>query len=217
MKLIAAVAAVSVLLAGCRKPEERPQDPTVANRVASREVTLYFESPDLMLAPERRTLALPERESAALSIVTRELIKGSANAAVPKLFPQDTAVRGVYALPDGTAIVDLGSASLGTAWSPGSHGELMALYSVVQTLTGNFRSVQRVRFLVNGQVAETLGGHIRLDKPLRPMPALVSATGVPASINTAPIPTAPPSPAEPAAATATAATAQPATASTTAQ
>lgn len=192
MKLKAALVAALVLSGGCRKAAERPQDPTVANRVASREITLFFESADLLLAPEKRTVPLPERESAALATVMRELLKGSANASVPKLFPQDVTVRGVYALPDGTAIVDIGSATAGTTWSPGSHGEMMAIYSVVQTLTSNFKTVQRVRFLVNGELAETFAGHIRLDRPLRAIPTLVSTTATPAAINTAPIRMAPP-------------------------
>lgn len=173
---------------GCKKEQKAVRDPQRENKVAAREVTLFFESPELMLAPEKRTLSLPERESAALSAVTRELIKGSVRPGVPKLFPADAVVRAVYSLPDGTAIVDIGSASLGSTWNPGTHGELMALYSVVQTLSSNFGSVKRVRFLVNGQVAETLAGHIRLDRPLRPLPSIVSLQSVPAAVNTAAIP-----------------------------
>ena len=42
----------------------------------------------------------------ALSVVARELIKGSANAGVPPIFPRDTVVVGAFLLPDGTAFVD---------------------------------------------------------------------------------------------------------------
>lgn len=175
------VVAALVLGGACKKKAEPLRDPKLENKVATREITLYYESQDLMLVPERRTLPLPEREAAALPIVVRELIKGSANSAVPKLFPPDIVVRGVYSLPDGTAIVDLGSASIGTTWSPGSHGELMSIYSLVQTLTSNFSSIRSVRLLLNGQVTDTFAGHIRLDRPLRPMPLLVAKSGVPAA------------------------------------
>ena len=49
----------------------------------------------------------------------------------------------------------------------------MAVYSLVQTVTTNFPDAKRVRVLVNGEPAETLGGHIWLGKSLQPMPLLV--------------------------------------------
>ena len=39
------------------------------------------------------------------SSVIRELLKGSANQAVPRLFPADTILRAAYLLPDGTVLV----------------------------------------------------------------------------------------------------------------
>ena len=77
-----------------------------------RTVSLYYESPDLLLAPERRNLPLPQNPAAALDLVMRELLKGSANAAVPRLLPADTTIRGAYLLPEGTAFVDLGGPTL---------------------------------------------------------------------------------------------------------
>jgi len=43
----------------------------------------------------------------------------------------------------------------------------------VQTMSANFVEVKKVRLLVNGTPAETLAGHIALDKPLTPMRDLV--------------------------------------------
>lgn len=168
------IALVLLVATGCSKrPDEAKRDPKLENKVSNRTVTLYFESPELLLTPEQRTLALPERDAAAISPVVSEVIKGSANASVPRLFPADANVRGAFLLPDGTAIVDLGGPSLTNGWSTGSHAEVMALYSVVHTLTANFPAVRRVRFLVNGQAVETLAGHVRIDRSLRPLPSLV--------------------------------------------
>jgi hypothetical protein len=58
--------------------------------------------------------------------------------------------------------------------SGGSHEELMAVYSIVSTVTTNFPEVKRVRILVNGEPAETLAGHVSLRKALVPMPSLVA-------------------------------------------
>src|SRR5260370_11329541 len=99
------------------------------NKVAMRTVSLYYESPDLLLAPERRDLPLPENPAGALDLVMRELVKGSANAAVPRSLPADTVVHAVYLLPDGTAFVDLCGPTLTQGWAIGSHQELYVVHS----------------------------------------------------------------------------------------
>jgi hypothetical protein len=49
----------------------------------------------------------------------------------------------------------------------------MAAMSLAQTLSANFTEGRRVRILVNGAPAETLGGHVSLAKSLEPLPNLV--------------------------------------------
>ncbi|HEX9493027.1 MAG TPA: GerMN domain-containing protein [Thermoanaerobaculia bacterium] len=168
------VAALVIVAASCRRQQPLTRNLNVENKVAMRTVSLYYESPDLLLAPERRDLPLPENPAGALDLVLRELLKGSANAAVPRLLPGDTVVRAAYLLPDGTAFVDLGGPTLTQGWATGSHQELMAIYSVVQTVTSNFPDAKRVRVLVNGAPAETLGGHVSLSRALAPMPSVVA-------------------------------------------
>jgi len=159
--------AILAIAGGCRK---KPLSPNlnVANKVEVRPVTLFFEGPDMLLVREIRNVALPENPAGALSIVARELLKGSSNAGVPKIFPPDTAVRATFLLPDGTAFVDLGGPTLAQGWGTGSHEELMAVYSVVQTVTTNFPEAKRVRILVNDEPAETLAGHVNLSRALLP-------------------------------------------------
>ena len=128
----------------------------------------------MLLTPEIRTVTLPENDAAALAMVMRELLKGSANASVPKSLPADTVLRAAYLLPDGNAIIDLGGPTLTGGWNTGSHQEMIAAYSIVETVTVNFPSVRRVRVLVNGQVTPTLAGHVELEKPLYPMKFLVA-------------------------------------------
>ena len=174
MRRIAVLSLALLALAGaCRKKE--PLTPNLAkeNKVAVRVVTLFFETPDMLLGQEQRNLALPENPAGALSVVMRELLKGSANAAVPRIFPADSVVRATFLLPDGTAFVDLGGPTLTGGWGTGSHEELMAVYSIVSTVTTNFPEVKRVRILVNGEPAETLAGHISLRQPLKPITSLL--------------------------------------------
>ena len=162
-----------VVLVACHRQQPLSRNLNAENKVAMRTVSLYYESPELLLAPERRDLPLPENPAAAIDLVLRELLKGSANAAVPKLLPPDTVLRGAYLLSDGTAFVDLGGPTLSQGWATGSHQELMAIYSVVQTVTANFPEAKRVRMLVNGEPAETLAGHVSLSRALSPAPSMV--------------------------------------------
>lgn len=168
------IAVILLLVAlACSRKKPLTSNLAVENKVAIRPVALYYESPDMLLVPERRDVALPENPAAALHMVVGELLKGSANPAVPRLFPEDAVVRAVYLLPDGNVLVDLGGNTLVQGWPTGSHQELMAVYSLVQTITANFAEAKRVRILVNGAPAETLGGHISLAHSLVPFPALV--------------------------------------------
>jgi germination protein M len=169
-----AILVLLVLLPACKRQPPLTRNLNVENKVAMRPVSLFYESQDLLLAPEKRDLPLPENPAGALDLVVRELLKGSANAAVPRLLPADTVLRGAYLLPDGTAFIDLGGPTLTQGWSTGSHQELMAVYSVVQTVTSNFPEAKRVRVLVNGEPAETLAGHVSLSRALTPQPSMVA-------------------------------------------
>lgn len=171
----AGFAALMLLVASgaCSRSKPLTSNLNVENQVSVRAVNLYFESDELLLVPERREVALPENPAAAIPIVVRELFKGSANSGVPRLFPADTVVRAAYLLPEGTVLVDLGGTTLSAGWSTGSHQELMAVYSLVQTVTANFTEARRVRILVNGTPADTLAGHVWLEHSLLPAPKLV--------------------------------------------
>ena len=165
--------AILAIAGGCKKKALTP-NLNLENKVEVRPVTLFFEGPQMLLVRETRNVALPENPAGALAIVARELIKGSANAGVPPIFPRDTVVRSTFLLPDGTAFVNLGGNTLSQGWGTGSHEELMAVYSVVQTVTANFPDAKRVRILVNDEPAETLAGHVNLSRALLPSPNYVA-------------------------------------------
>jgi hypothetical protein len=157
-----------------RERSSSPSLPT-SNAVVHRSVSIYFQSTDMLLVPETRSLSLPANDASAIGAVVRELLKGSANPRLGRSLPSDTVLRGAFLLPEGTAIVDLGGPTLAQGWSTGSHEELLAVYSVVQTIASNFTSVKRVRILVNDEPAETLAGHISLERPLGPNASLLGS------------------------------------------
>lgn len=175
MKRIAVLCLAAIALIGgaCKKKNDSAANLNAQNKVAVRPIRLYYESEAMMLVPEPRNVALPESPAGAIPMVVRELIKGPAVPTSLRLFPSDTVVRGAYLLPEGTVIVDLGGPTLTSGWGAGSHTEIMAIYSLVHTLTANFTEVRRVRIVINGTPAETLGGHVSLARSLGPMPTLI--------------------------------------------
>lgn len=179
--------ALTMLGAGaCRKDETTSPNPNVANKVALRLVQLYYETPRMLLAPEPRNVSLPESPAAAIPVVVTEMLKGPSTKNFFRIFPQDTTLRGAYLLPGGTVVVDLGGETLSAGWGTGSHDEILAAYSLVQTLTENFTEVRSVRIVINGSPAETLAGHISLARSLTPKAALLDRSAPPPAAAVAP-------------------------------
>lgn len=170
---VVALAALFLIAGACKPKRETPANLNAANKVAMRMVRLYYESPQMLLAAETRNVALPESVPAAVPVVVRELMKGPVLPTSLRLFPADTVMRGAYLLPGGTVVIDLGGPTLTEGWGTGSHQELMAVHSLVQTMTANFADARGVRVLINGSPAETLAGHVSLAKSFSPVPALV--------------------------------------------
>lgn len=171
--IVALALLLPLAVCSCRKSSSASASLPTSNAVVQRSVAIYFQSTDMLLVAERRTLSLPANDAAAIGPVVRELLKGSANPRLGRSLPADTMLRGAFLLPEGTAIVDLGGPTLVQGWSTGSHEELLAVYSVVQTVASNFATVRRVRILVNDEPAETLAGHISLERPLGPNASLL--------------------------------------------
>ena len=71
----------------------------------------------------------------------------------------------MFVSKQGVAYVDL-SAEARKAPVAGSEGELLSVYSVVNTITANFPAIERVQILVDDRVAPTLAGHLDLGRPL---------------------------------------------------
>lgn len=168
------LALVALTLLSCNRSNEAAEsDEKLVAKTSQRQVRFYFERADSLLAPEVRTMTLPENPAASLTPVMREFLKGPATPDAARPFPPDSVIRGAYVLPDGTAIVDIGGATLANGWTTGSHAELMGAQAIVQTVIANVPQVKRVRIVVNGQPGETLAGHIRIDRPLTPIASLV--------------------------------------------
>jgi germination protein M len=127
-------------------------------------VTLYFPDQNgLLLHPEERDIPKPAGGAAFLKALFAELQKGPTREGLMSAVPEKMQLRNAFLLPAGQAVLDL-AVDAGLAF--GSDEELTIVASLVDTTLQNVAETSRVRILVNGEPAETLGGHVDLTRPL---------------------------------------------------
>jgi len=125
------------------------------------EVNLYFsDSQAMYLVAEKRKIS--QAPSLARQAVV-ELIKGPENSELYPTIPEGTQVNEVYIVDD-IAYIDL-SREIFENHPGGSSGELMTVYSIVNTLT-EIPPVKGVQILVEGNEMKSLVGHIDISMPL---------------------------------------------------
>lgn len=130
------------------------------------EITLYFANKEYVetgdeslekLIPEKRTveygdISLEER-------VVKELMKGPDSDELSTVIPSNVKLLGVE-VSDGTAFVNFAGEGL----YGGSMQEDFTISQIVNSLV-ELDDVERVQFLIDGQKAETLMGHIEISEP----------------------------------------------------
>ena len=125
------------------------------------EVNLYFsDSQAMYLVPEKRKIS--QIPSLARQAVI-ELIKGPESSDFYPTIPEGTQVNEVY-IADDIAYLDL-SEEIFENHPGGSSGELMTVYSIVNTLT-EIPPIKGVQILVEGNEMKSLVGHIDISMPL---------------------------------------------------
>ncbi len=124
-------------------------------------VVLYFADEQGNLVAQKRDI--PKVDGIARMTVN-ELIKGpdAASSLLPTI-PPETKLKDI-SISDGLCTVDFNRA-LKENHPGGSSSELVTVYSIVNTLT-QFSTVEKVQILLDGQVVETLAGHVELTQPL---------------------------------------------------
>jgi hypothetical protein len=128
-------------------------------------VSLYFASPDgAGLVREAREIEDCGDPTACAEAIVEELVNGPVGDMSPTL-PPSTIIEDVRVEGD-TATVDFGK-ELAEGFPAGSNAQIMAVYSVVDSLAGNFPSIKKVRFLLGGERVKTLG-ELDLSAPLAP-------------------------------------------------
>ncbi|TET09929.1 spore germination-like protein [Candidatus Aerophobetes bacterium] len=128
-------------------------------------VKLYFSESagERLVSEERKIIASPQIDQEA-KLILKELIEGPKDSSLNPTLPSQTEIRAVY-VKDDCFYVDF-SSSLKEKHPGGSTGELLTIYSIVNTLLENFPSQSQVQILIQGEPAETLAGHIDIRNPL---------------------------------------------------
>lgn len=148
---------------------------TAPPAVETVKITLYF--PDhhgLLLFPEERDIPKPAGGPAFLKVLFDELQKGPAREGLIAAIPEKMHLRNAFLLPEGEAVVDF---ALDSGLTFGSDEELAIVASLVDTILQNVAETSRVRILINGEPAETLGGHVDLTRPLLFIRSIVAPPG----------------------------------------
>ncbi len=128
-----------------------------------KEVTLHFVSGDgKHLTAEFSAVRRGSLEDEIFGVM-EDLIKGSGGALDP-VMPVGTRILGVK-VDGNTALVDFSFHLKNKHWG-GSTAELLTVYSIVNSVVFNFKSIEKVQILIEGERFKTLSGHIKLDKPL---------------------------------------------------
>ncbi len=155
----------ALLLSRYGEREIKPAPPE-GQRVGTFPVTLFFAAPDdSVLVREGREIDACDSAADCVAELIEELANGPLGELAPTL-PATTVVRSVRVDGD-LAVVDLGS-EIVEGLPGGSHAELLAVYSMVDTIGVNFPRIQRVAFLIDGAPMSTLKGHLDLREPLVP-------------------------------------------------
>lgn len=151
-------------------PEESTQ---LSTERPTQKITLFFLSEDdaLLHAEEREIPATSSVVEAARRAIN-ELLQGSQEGLISP-FPSQVQLRELFISEEGIAYVDF-SREISETQPYGATSEMLAIYSIVNTLTYNFKEIKKVFLLVEGRERETLSGHVDLSRPFLPMSDLIA-------------------------------------------
>jgi hypothetical protein len=161
--------------------------PDGAGEAAARRISvrLYFEAPEGNgLLSEEREIAFSDDLTVQLRTLVEELVRGPTSGLLSTLPPQ-TRVLEVFVTARGVAYVNLSGEATGLPG--GSRSELLAVYSVVNSLVINFPAVSRVQILVEDRMVPSFSGHVDLSRPL-PADMTLVVLSAPASTDATPEP-----------------------------
>lgn len=153
-----------VVLTSEKKPVSFKGQSAERTPLDKKEVYLYFGSAtDTCLVAEKRTVHGGDPTRLSRNIIDT-LISGPVRKNLVRTLPEGASCRAFYLTDRGTAYVDF-TVDIRDRHPGGSEAELLAIYSIVNSLVLNVDEVKKVKILIEGREADTLAGHIDLRFP----------------------------------------------------
>lgn len=143
---------------------EIPGSPLQQHAESNRSVTLFFAGGITPLTREARELDPCDGDTACLKSVLDELLNGPIGE-FEETVPEGTKVDSL--LIEGDLVTVDFNRLFSEAMQSGSSAEMLAVYSVVNTVTVNFPQIQKVKINVDGNQGVVLQ-HLDLSEPLLP-------------------------------------------------
>jgi hypothetical protein len=164
---------VLALAGACGKKKAEPQaqrSPLFTGKEAQREVLLTLPSLDKPgFVQVKRSIYGTQSSVAQAKQILLALMAGPASdgseAGVAPCFGPGASFRELFLDGKNMAVVDLPKATV-DALPGGTSAEVATLYCVIRSLSMNLPGVSKVRFMVDGEEAESLRGHVDLRDPL---------------------------------------------------
>ncbi len=135
---------------------------------------LYFPGRRGKLYPAERPWPAAGESEELLREIVGALLTAPVEPPLHPPFPAGVELGDVFISPDGVAYVDLSSSELAAPPSAGSLAEMLAVYSVVNTVLLNLPEVRGVVLLWNGQQQISFSGHLDTSRPLKARRDLVA-------------------------------------------
>lgn len=147
-----------------RASHQVPQKPHIVQPSGARTAVLFFVADGTRLGREARELGPCDGTAACVKSLLDELFSGPVGE-MDEALPEGAGFNGVQVAGD-TAVIDL-NRNFVDELPAGSSAEMLAVYSIVDTVCANFPQVTRVRLTIEGAGGARLS-HLDLSEPLVP-------------------------------------------------
>jgi hypothetical protein len=161
----------ALFLGACGQKDDStaiPSSPLFTGKEAKRKVMITFPARQQpgFVAVEREIFATASLVNQAKQVALA-LMAGptSAEAAAAPCFGAQAVFSELYLDGKGLAVIDLPAATV-DGLPGGTSAEVATLFCLVRTLSATIPQVGRVQVLIDGQVPESLRGHVDLQDPL---------------------------------------------------
>lgn len=177
---VLAILALVWWAASGRRGSDQPNadQPATSSSGEIADAELYFPSSGGWLGRERRQLPAARSAEERATQVAAALLAGPAGADLQAPLGEGVELVSLHLSGDGIVYLDLAAAQLSTPPVAGSRGELLTVYSFVNSILANVPEARGVVLLWNGNQRPTFAGHVDTTRPLPAEPMwLAKSTG----------------------------------------